>query len=232
MFDLTCSVGSFALLRDFGLSFHSGRRILKFDPAQILIRSSTMLRRIPLCLALTAALLPAAVFAQSQDTQSVAEAARRAREQKKAQAKPAKVITEDDVKPAAQSNPATPASPDAATAPGTPSQPASSTASTSTASSSTALDAKGQKDSKEVTELKAQIKQVQGDLDLLQREQSLEQDKYYSNADYVHDTAGKAKLEALKQQVSDKQQELEHLKTRLAALQPTESDSTSTPPKP
>ena len=191
-----------------------------------------MLRRIPLRLglpvALSLALLPAAVFAQSEDAPSVAEAARRAREQKKTQAKPAKVITEDDVKPVARPNSATPAPPEAATASAAPAPPASSTASTAS-SSSPAPDAKDQKDSKEVT---AQIKQVQGDLDLLQREQSLEQDKYYSNTDYLHDTAGKAKLEALKQQVSDKQQELEHLKTRLAALQPTESGSTSTPPKP
>jgi len=194
-----------------------------------------MLRRIPLRLGLpvvlSLALLPAAVFAQSEDAPSVAEAARRAREQKKTQAKPAKVITEDDVKPVARPNSATPAPPEAATASAAPAPPASSTASTAS-SSSPAPDAKDQKDSNEVTELKAQIKQVQGDLDLLQREQSLEQDKYYSNTDYLHDTAGKAKLEALKQQVSDKQQELEHLKTRLAALQPTESGSTSTPPKP
>jgi len=194
-----------------------------------------MLRRIPLRLGLpvvlSLALLPAAVFAQSEDAPSVAEAARRAREQKKTQAKPAKVITEDDVKPVARPNSATPAPPEAATASAAPAPPASSTASTAS-SSSPAPDAKDQKDSKEVTELKAQIKQVQGDLDLLQREQSLEQDKYYSNTDYLHDTAGKAKLEALKQQVSDKQQELEHLKTRLAALQPTESGPTSTPPKP
>ena len=194
-----------------------------------------MLRRIPLRLGLpvvlSLALLPAAVFAQSEDAPSVAEAARRAREQKKTQAKPAKVITEDDVKPVARSSSATPAPSEAATASGAPAQPTSSTASTAS-SSAPAPDAKDQKDSKEVTELKAQIKQVQGDLDLLQREQSLEQDKYYSNTDYLHDAAGKAKLEALKQQVSDKQQELEHLKTRLAALPPTESGPTSTPPKP
>ena len=79
--------------------------------------------------------------------------------------------------------------------------------------------------------MKAQIKQAQGDLELLQREQSLEQDKYYSNTDYARDTAGKAKLDALKQQVSDKRQELERLKSRLAELQPTQSGSTSTPPK-
>src|ERR1700675_794643 len=63
-----------------------------------------MLHGIPLRLALpvvlAAALLPAAAFAQSQDTQSVAEAARRARAQKKNTEKPAKVITDEtlDVK--------------------------------------------------------------------------------------------------------------------------------------
>jgi hypothetical protein len=100
-----------------------------------------MLRRIPLRLGLpvvlSLALLPAAAFAQSEDAPSVAEAARRAREQKKA--KPAKVITEDDVKPVARSNSATPAPPEAATASGAPAQLASSTA--STASSSPAPDA-------------------------------------------------------------------------------------------
>jgi hypothetical protein len=58
-----------------------------------------MLRCIPMRLALlvllAATLLPAAVFAQSQDTQSVAEAARRARAQKKNSEKPTKVITDD-----------------------------------------------------------------------------------------------------------------------------------------
>src|SRR5260370_6927089 len=58
-----------------------------------------MLHRIPLRLALTvvmaATLLPAAAFAQSQDTQSVAEAARRARAQKKTTEKPARVITDE-----------------------------------------------------------------------------------------------------------------------------------------
>src|SRR5690348_11058310 len=53
-----------------------------------------LLRFAPLAL-LTATLLPVAAFSQSQDSQSVAEAARRAREKKKTQAKPAKVITDE-----------------------------------------------------------------------------------------------------------------------------------------
>ena len=188
----------------------------------------TMPVRLALSTVLAAAFLPATVFAQSQDTQSVAEAARRARMQKKAPAKPAKVITEDDVKPATPSNPSAPGSPDATA----PASSATSTVSAPAASSSTGTDAKDQKDSKEVTALKAQIKQVQGDLDLLQRELSLENDRFYSNPDYAHDTVGKAILDELKRQVGDKQQELDLLKARLAELQPAQSASPSTPPKP
>ena len=198
-----------------------------------------MSRRITLRLALpvvlAATLLPASAFAQSQDSQSVADAARRAREQKKPPAKPAKVITDEDLKPAAQSNPATPGSTDASAASATPASNTSSTASAVTApaaSSSPAPDAKDQKDSKEVTALKAQIKQALADLNLVLREQSLEQDNFYSNTDYVHDTAGKAKLDEIKQQAGDKQQELDHLKARLAELLPGLDISSPVPPKP
>ena len=182
--------------------------------------------RLALPMVLTASLLPAAAFAQSQDSQSVAEAARRARAQKKNSEKPAKVITDEtlnvkkgDVQSATAEQPRMPGSPE------TPAQPATAAATATAtnapaASSSPAPDAKDQKDSKEVADLKVKIKQAQGDLDLLQREQSLENDRYYSQTDYAHDTAGKAKLDDLKQQVTDKQQELERLKARLAQLQP------------
>ena len=82
-----------------------------------------------------------------------------------------------------------------------------------------------------MADLKVKIKRAQDDLDLLQREQSLENDSYYSQTDYAHDTAGKAKLDDLKQQVTDKQQELERLKTRLAELQLAQSGAANTPPK-
>ena len=181
--------------------------------------------RLALPMVLTASLLPAAAFAQSQDSQSVAEAARRARAQKKNSEKPAKVITDEtlnvkkgDVQSATAEQPRMPGSPE------TPAQPATAAATATAtnapaASSSPAPDAKDQKDSKEVADLKVKIKQAQGDLDLLLREQSLENDKYYSKTDYARDTAGKAKLDDLKQQVTDKQQELERLKARLAELQ-------------
>src|SRR6266481_7302571 len=70
---------------------------LENDPIPPSMRSCIMSRFISLRLAvsfvLASALLPAAAFAQSQD--SVAEAARRARAQKKNSEKPAKVITDE-----------------------------------------------------------------------------------------------------------------------------------------
>ena len=191
-----------------------------------MLRYITLRLTLPAVLSVT--LLPAAAFAQAQDSQSVAEAARKARAQKKNTEKAPKVITDEtlDVKkgdvqsataeqPRMPGSPEAPAQPAAAAAPGTPASPA----------------AKDQKESKEVADLKVKIKRAQDDLDLLQREQSLENDSYYSQTDYAHDTAGNAKLDDLKQQVTDKQQELERLKARLAELQPAQSGAASTPPK-
>ena len=171
--------------------------------------------RLAISVVLASTLLPAASLAQSQDSQSVAEAARRAREQKKKLEKPARVITEDDVKPA------TPASSEPAAAPGAANAPASAAP----------PGPNDEKNAKEIADLKAQIKQAQGDLDLLQRQLSLEQDNYFSKPDYTHDTAGKAKVDGIKQQVGDAQQTLDRLKARLAELQPVPPPPPPAPPK-
>jgi uncharacterized coiled-coil protein SlyX len=47
----------------------------------------------------------------------------------------------------------------------------------------------------------------------------LDQDTFYSNPDYEHDVAGKAKLAVLQQQINEKQQEVDRLKARLAKLE-------------
>lgn len=174
---------------------------------------------------LAATLFSAAAVAQSQDTESVAEAARRARAQKKTAAKPAKVVTDDDIKPA------TPASSESLPAPAPSAAGASSDAQApANAGSAATPGTKDEKAAKELAELKAMIKETQSDIDLLQRKQSLEQDSFFSNPDYSRDNGGKAKLDALKQQVSDKQVDLEKLKAHLLDLQAA-LDST-TPPKP
>jgi len=198
-----------------------------------MLRYITLRLTLPAVLSVT--LLPAAAFAQSQDSQSVAEAARKARAQKKNTEKAPKVITDEtlDVKkgdvqsataeqPRMPGSPETPAQPAAAAAPGTPASPAATAAGS---------DSKDKNDSKEVADLKVKIKRAQDDFDLLQREQSLENDRYYSQTDYAHDTAGKTRLDDLQQQVTDKQQELERLKAHLAELQPAQSGAASTPPK-
>jgi hypothetical protein len=184
--------------------------------------------RLAVSVVLASAVLSAAAFAQSQD--SVAEAARRAREKKKTAAKPAKVVTDEtldvkkgDVQSAAAEQLRMPGTPE------TQAQPAPANA-PSSAAPSEKKGAEDEKLAKELAALKEQIKQAQSDLDLAQREQALQQDTYFSNPDYVHDTAGKAKLDALKQLITDKQQELDRLKARLAELQPATPAATS--PKP
>jgi hypothetical protein len=183
-----------------------------------MLRPFTLRLVLPALLAAT--LVPAAMFAQSDNSQSVAEAARRAREQKRAAAKPVKVVTEDDVKPA---NDATAAS----AQPAAPSQP------NATGAQAPANPADAEKGAKERAALKEQIKQVMNDLDLLQRKLTLDQDSFYSSPDYAKNEAGKAKLDAQKQQVSDKQEELDKLKAQLAALPDLpDSPATPAPPKP
>jgi hypothetical protein len=203
-----------------------------------------MLPRIPMRLALpvllAATLLPAAAFAQSQDTQSVAEAARRARAQKKNSEKPSKVITDDtldvkkgDVQSATAEQLRIPGTPE------TPAQPAAGAANAQGgASGDTSANPQGSKNMSEEEKsratlkqrfaLKEKIKNAQSDLDLLQREFQLDQDTFYSSPDYANNTSGKAKLDAMKQQIADKQQELERLKAELAAL-PAAPESPATP---
>ena len=196
-----------------------------------MLRGITLRLALPAVLAFT--LLPAAAPAQSQDSESVAEAARKARAQKKNPEKPAKVITNEtlnvkkgDVQSAVAEQPRMPGSPE------TPARPAAGTANTPAQDSKNASEEdKARAALKERVALKEKIKAAQSDLDLLQREYQLDQDSYYSSPDYAKNTAGKDKLDALKQQISDKQQELEQLKTKLAAL-PAPQENTQSTPKP
>ena len=168
--------------------------------------------------------------AQSQDSQSVAEAARRAREKKKEAAKPTKVITDEnldvkkgDVQSAVAEEPKIAGAEDAKA------QPARGGPNAAPANGA-AKDEKKEKLKKELTELKEQIKQSLMDLDLLQRENRLDQDAYYSKPNYGSDTAGKQKLDNEKQEISSKQDEVARLKAKLADLQREMGESSSSQP--
>lgn len=169
-------------------------------------------------------------FGQSQDSQSVAEAAKKAREKKKDAAKPAKVITDEtldvkkgDVQSAVAEEPKIAGAEDskAQATPG---------GANATPANAADKDEKKEKLKKELTDLKEQIKQSLMDLDLLQRENRLDQDAYYSEPNYGSDTAGKQKLEDEKQQISDKQGEVARFKAKLADLQREIGESSSSQP--
>ena len=198
--------------------------------------------RLAIAAMLAAAVLPLTAFAQSQDSpaQSVADAARRAREQKKAAAKqPAPVITDDTLKPAAPAqspvgapaNAPAPAAQPAADASGAPEASAARVPSGKPAPAADAgeTDPKA-KDSAELAALRQQVADAQKGLELLERELALQQDTYLSNPDHSHDLSGKAKLEAMLGQITDKQQAVDALKSQLAALQA--ASGTTAPPGP
>jgi hypothetical protein len=185
--------------------------------------------------------LPAALFAamtvrpaaspngQSQDqqtsdaqSQSIAEAARRSRQTAKNATKPSKVITDDDldkgnIKPGAQGL-TVDSPPRLETQP--PSPEAVSDAAAASAPDPATVAAPS--DDPEILRLKNSIADAEKDAELARRDLALQQDTFFSNPDHDHDTAGKAKLDGLQQQINEKQQQIDRLKTRLAAMEELE----------
>jgi len=165
---------------------------------------------------------------QSQDQQSpdaqkpsIAEAARRSRDAAKNATKPSKVITDDDldreyIKPGSQGLPLD-SPPKLETEP--PSPEAVSEAATESSVPHDPAAVPEPSDDPQILRLKDLIADAEKDADLARRDLALQQDTFYSNPDWEHDTAGKAKLTALQQQINDKQQEVDRLKMRLAALE-------------
>lgn len=190
---------------------------------------------VPLALSLSGSLATQVVAQDSQDT-SVAEAARRAQEQKKSTPKSPKVITNDNLPGAPK--------PDATAAAGTqpaPSQLVNATEAARPASADTtpapaaAADAKGPAAADnaaanpEVVALKRQIADQQKEVDLLLRLYALDQDAFLANPDHARDPQGKAKLDTQQEEIHAKVAELAALKAKLDAIVPGES---AKPPAP
>src|SRR5271157_5865627 len=160
-----------------------------------------------IALAVCSVFVRPALSQEGQDT-SVAEAARRAREekQKKESAKPEKVWTNDNLNAAQKTQqPAQPsgAASNQAANPGTSSQEPATTP----AGSSSPTPAKKSEDNTklkaELSETKQQLADAEKDLDLSQRDWDLRRDQYYSNPDFRLDTSGKATLDAIQQQITE-----------------------------
>ena len=202
----------------------------------------TISSRLALPILVAGALLPITAHAQSQESQkeSVAEAARKAREQKKTATKPPTVITEDMLKPRTEEQKAVEAANEAKASENAANAAASDAGSKPEAKPESAAksdDAKKKKEKAELETLNKQLAAAKKSLDLLQRELALDQDTFFSNPAYDRDTAGKAKLDGIKQQIADKQQEVDALKTRVAALKEllgteASSDQAQPPPQP
>jgi hypothetical protein len=174
--------------------------------------------------------LPIATLAQSQDAQaqqsassdaSVADAARRTRDQKKNAAKSSKVITDDDLdrhvfKPGkAGFNVMAP--------PQLETEPPSAEAVAAAQATDEDAEKEAASQDADIASLKLKITLGEKDLDVSRRQLALDQDSYLSKADYAHDIVGQSNLDSERQQINDKQAQIERLKTRLAALEELKS---------
>jgi len=177
--------------------------------------------------------LSGAAPAQSQDgsAPSVAEAARRAREQKKTAAKPVRTLTNDDL-------PAAPVSrANAAEALVNRAKAEDNAAETSDAKQAQAAPVndetsreKNAENAAALEHAKKELAQAEHELDVTQRKAALDSDAYYSKPDFANDKDGKANLDAEAQQISEKKQAVETLKARVAELQALVGEAPSSEP--
>lgn len=154
--------------------------------------------------------------ASPQDQQpSLAEAARRAREQRKHAPKAARVWTNDNLPTTAGAAvsvvglAAEPVAPEEA-------QPAGPLAK---AAASEEKDKERKETEAALARAKEQLENAQKELDLLQRDFNLQRQQYYSNPAYTSDTVGKERLATLRGQIDAKQQEVQQAKEKIAALE-------------
>jgi hypothetical protein len=169
---------------------------------------------------------------QSEQEQSVAEAARKAREQKKTTAKPSSVITNDTLKPA------TPATVQQAPASADSNPGANATAASGASADAASVGEPGKGPTEgQIAEKKAKIEALKQEIadkakevDLQQRVLALANESYYSRPDFSKDPDGKVKLDAMQSDLAQKQGELAELKAKLKDLG-TDTDQKPTAPQ-
>ncbi len=174
--------------------------------------------------------LPAGTaFAQEQQqAESPADAARRAREEKKDQGKPAKVWDNDNIPavsgvvnvvgqtPQSSSN-ASAAATTQSTA-GTALPPAASQA------KPTAKDIRTRQD-EDLASAKQRLQDVKSELDILQRKNTLDSQMYYSKPNYSTDPEGGAKLDVEKAEMDAKKLEVDEAQKKVDKLEAELKDS-------
>ena len=171
-------------------------------------------------------LSPGATWAQSQSdsAQSVAEAARRAREQKKEKPKPARTFTNDDIPPTSPGIAGKePAEANGAIKPSPEESAVAVKKDTEEKAPAPANDEQSKQKKAEnaaaLERAKKLLAQSESELDVMQRKALLDNESYYSKSDFANDKDGKANLDAEAQQIDDKKKAVEELKARVAELQ-------------
>lgn len=174
------------------------------------------------------------IAAQTTEEPSIADAARMNRGQKKASTQPGKVITNDSLNPTS-SSPA----PSGASTPQPAQAPVASDAFNPAANSETSaasvqpalLPEDAEKLKSEIAGLRQQLKEQQGEVELLKHLLQLDKESYYSKTDYARDTEGKAKLDSEQDELKQKEEEFAKLKAKLESVAPEEVRNPA-PPKP
>jgi hypothetical protein len=171
--------------------------------------------------------IAAAQQAQQQQPESLADAARRSREQKKDQAKPARFWDNDSIPttPGAVSvvgdaNASSATAPDDKAADSSAKGTAAAPGNADAPKNSSAAEA-------ELNAAKEHLKQLTADLDLLTRQNDLDKRTYYGKPDYSKDTDGAENLrleqnqiDAKKQEVADAQKKVDEAQAKLGPPPP------------
>jgi hypothetical protein len=187
------------------------------------------------CSLLAWALAATAAAAQEKDQKpSLADVARRTREQKKGRAKSARVWNNDNI----------PKTPNAVSVVGqAPEEPPAEAA--KPAEAKTPATKADEQTLEDVAETQAAILDAKNnlailltDLDLLQRQYSLDQQQFYGKPDFASDKEGKAKLDteaaqvdAKRQEVQDQQQKIAELQQKLNDLKASQTSEKPAPPE-
>jgi hypothetical protein len=179
-------------------------------------------------------LAPHSTRLAAQDAPSVAEAAKRAQQQKQNSAKPAKVITDDTL---SRSPAAAPSAPADSSTPAATAQPALTNDGTSKPAD-TPEDA--EQKMAEIDSLKKQIAAKQDEISTHQRGIALDEQNYYSNPNRPRDPAERERIDREKSDLDRMQAEMADLKAKLEELgvaiepkppAPRESITRNAPPR-
>jgi hypothetical protein len=156
---------------------------------------------------------------QEQAENSIAAAARRARENKKEHAKPTKVWDNDNIPTSAASLSVVGKAPPADNSANQPANVPPGSAAPGAANSASADASKKSAVEADLAAAKERLQTLQNDLDIAQRKITLDRQVYYSKPDYAADKAGAATLEDEQSQLEAKRQEVADAKKRVADLE-------------